>query len=124
MQSSSAGINDMYDCNSGRNGHVYSKRGGSNLGSGGSKSLMDPSILIDAATTQQALLGAGGYLLGQMMNGQGVGGANGVISTDLDSIVQIQKRKLQRRQANRKSAQLSRARKKAHLEELKEENLR
>jgi hypothetical protein len=36
--------------------------------------------------------------------------------------VQIHKRKMQRRQANRKSAQLSRARKKAHLEELKEEN--
>lgn len=45
-------------------------------------------------------------------------------STELDTIIQTQWRKMQRRQANRKSAQLSRARKKAHLEELKEENSR
>jgi len=43
---------------------------------------------------------------------------------DMESIVQVHRRKMQRRQANRKSAQLSRARKKAHLEELKEENSR
>jgi hypothetical protein len=42
----------------------------------------------------------------------------------MDSIIQVHRRKMQRRQANRKSAQLSRARKKAHLEELKEENFR
>jgi hypothetical protein len=43
---------------------------------------------------------------------------------EVDSIIQVHRRKMQRRQANRKSAQLSRARKKAHLEELKEENFR
>jgi hypothetical protein len=46
----------------------------------------------------------------------------GTHDMDLDSLEQSQRRKMQRRQANRKSAQLSRARKKAHLEELKEEN--
>jgi hypothetical protein len=45
-------------------------------------------------------------------------------SVDMDTIIQVHRRKMQRRQANRRSAQLSRARKKAHLEELKEENLR
>lgn len=42
----------------------------------------------------------------------------------LDSIIQVHRRKMQRRQANRRSAQLSRARKKAHLEGLKHENSR
>lgn len=40
----------------------------------------------------------------------------------LDTVLQVHRRKMQRRQANRKSAQLSRARKKAHLDELKDEN--
>lgn len=44
------------------------------------------------------------------------------LDADLDSLAQSHRRKMQRRQANRKSAQLSRARKKAYLEELKEEN--
>lgn len=47
---------------------------------------------------------------------------SGGTDPDLDSLDQTYRRKMQRRQANRKSAQLSRARKKAHLEELKEEN--
>merc|ERR1711991_476578 len=47
---------------------------------------------------------------------------HGATDVDLDSLEQTHRRKMQRRQANRKSAQLSRARKKAHLEELKEEN--
>merc|ERR1711991_750463 len=47
---------------------------------------------------------------------------HGATDVDLDSLEQTHRRKMQRRQANRKSAQLSRARKKAHLGELKEEN--
>lgn len=47
---------------------------------------------------------------------------SGAADVDMDSLDQTYRRKMQRRQANRKSAQLSRARKKAHLEELKEEN--
>ena len=43
---------------------------------------------------------------------------------EIDSIILSHHRKMQRRQANRRSAQLSRARKKAHLEELKIENQR
>lgn len=43
---------------------------------------------------------------------------------ELDSIILSHRRKMQRRQANRRSAQLSRARKKAHLEELKVVNQR
>jgi len=39
-----------------------------------------------------------------------------------DTLLQIQRRKLLRRAANRRSAQLSRARKKAHMEELKLDN--
>eukprot|EP01032_Pedospumella_encystans_P010218 gene10218-11959_t len=45
-------------------------------------------------------------------------------NSNIDSLLHVHRRKLQRRAANRKSAQLSRARKKAHLEELKGENLR
>jgi len=41
---------------------------------------------------------------------------------DNESLLQIQRRKLLRRAANRRSAQLSRARKKAHMEELKLDN--
>jgi len=41
-----------------------------------------------------------------------------------DSMLLVHRRKMQRRAANRRSAQLSRARKKAHLEELKIENSR
>lgn len=43
---------------------------------------------------------------------------------EIDSLLQIHKRKMLRRAANRKSAQLSRARKKAHMEDLKVENAR
>ncbi len=45
-------------------------------------------------------------------------------NTNLENILQVHRRKMLRRAANRKSAQLSRARKKAHLEELKIENIR
>jgi len=50
-----------------------------------------------------------------------VGGSSG---NDLDSLIQIHRRKMLRRAANRRSAQLSRARKKAHMEDLKIENSR
>ena len=43
---------------------------------------------------------------------------------DIDTMLQSHRRKIQRRQANRKSAQLSRARKKANFEELQKENSR
>mmetsp|Transcript_24792 Transcript_24792/g.53616 ORF Transcript_24792/g.53616 Transcript_24792/m.53616 type:complete len:236 (-) Transcript_24792:1450-2157(-) len=46
------------------------------------------------------------------------------INPNIDSLLQVHRRKMQRRAANRRSAQLSRARKKAHLEELKIENAR
>lgn len=58
------------------------------------------------------------------MDGNGsnlVGGSSG---NDLDSLIQIHRRKMLRRAANRRSAQLSRARKKAHMEDLKIENSR
>jgi len=42
--------------------------------------------------------------------------------TDIDSLLQVHRRKMLRRAANRRSAQLSRARKKAHMEDLKIEN--
>lgn len=45
-------------------------------------------------------------------------------NTNIDSLLQVHRRKMLRRAANRRSAQLSRARKKAHLEELKIENSR
>jgi len=45
----------------------------------------------------------------------------GVTSNDSETL-QVQRRKLLRRAANRRSAQLSRARKKAHMEELKMDN--
>jgi len=48
----------------------------------------------------------------------GMGSAN----NDNDTLLQVQRRKLLRRAANRRSAQLSRARKKAHMEELKMDN--
>jgi len=44
--------------------------------------------------------------------------------TDIDSLLQVHRRKMLRRAANRRSAQLSRARKKAHMEDLKVENNR
>ena len=50
--------------------------------------------------------------------------ANIQANTSIDSLLHVHRRKLQRRAANRKSAQLSRARKKAHLEELTVENTR
>lgn len=45
-----------------------------------------------------------------------------VPNVNIESILQVHRRKMLRRAANRRSAQLSRARKKAHLEELKTEN--
>jgi len=45
-------------------------------------------------------------------------------NANIESILQVHRRKMLRRAANRRSAQLSRARKKAHLEELKTENSR
>eukprot|EP01031_Cornospumella_fuschlensis_P026758 gene26758-32334_t len=45
-------------------------------------------------------------------------------NANIDLILQVHRRKMLRRAANRRSAQLSRARKKAHLEDLKAENLR
>lgn len=44
------------------------------------------------------------------------------VSNDNDTLLLVQRRKLLRRAANRRSAQLSRARKKAHMEELKMDN--
>eukprot|EP01038_Epipyxis_sp_PR26KG_P007259 gene7259-9896_t len=46
------------------------------------------------------------------------------IMTNPETALQANRRKMLRRAANRRSAQLSRARKKAHLEDLKEENAR
>jgi len=46
------------------------------------------------------------------------------VNNAADSMLLVHRRKMQRRAANRRSAQLSRARKKAHLEELKIENSR
>jgi hypothetical protein len=46
------------------------------------------------------------------------------IDANIDLTLQVNKRKVMRRAANRKSAQLSRARKKAQLEDLKAENTR
>jgi PAS domain-containing protein len=45
-------------------------------------------------------------------------------TNEIDSLMQIHRRKMLRRAANRRSAQLSRARKKAHMEDLREENNR
>eukprot|EP01039_Chlorochromonas_danica_P009032 gene9032-9968_t len=45
-------------------------------------------------------------------------------NANIDAILQVHRRKMLRRAANRRSAQLSRARKKAHLEDLKAENSR
>jgi len=45
-------------------------------------------------------------------------------NTDIDSLLLIHRRKMLRRAANRRSAKLSRARKKAHMEDLKAENVR
>lgn len=51
----------------------------------------------------------------------GINEISGMISNDTDTLL-VQRRKLLRRAANRRSAQLSRARKKAHMEELKMDN--
>lgn len=46
------------------------------------------------------------------------------VQVETDAQLKAYRRKIQRRQANRKSAQLSRARKKAYLDELKHENIK
>eukprot|EP01036_Dinobryon_divergens_P029608 gene29608-38730_t len=62
--------------------------------------------------------------LSQNLNKHGSTFVDAQIHSNIDSLLQIHRRKMLRRAANRKSAQLSRARKKAHLEELKVENSR
>lgn len=62
--------------------------------------------------------------LSQSLNKHGPSYVDAQIHSNIDSILQVHRRKMLRRAANRKSAQLSRARKKAHLEELKIENSR
>lgn len=97
--------------------HVTSGGGASGLMNLSSTALVPPSYLLAATALASARNGS-------FDSPSSTQSASAIVSTDLDSMAQSQRRKMQRRQANRKSAQLSRARKKAHLEELKEENLK
>lgn len=84
---------------------------------GSASSYKEPNPLLEAAAAVAAAESHGNYhndLTGNKL----------LQAHDIDSLIQVHRRKMLRRAANRRSAQLSRERKKAHMEDLKYENAR